>query len=293
MDLSRKSYGPLVVGAALVALGLGAWRALIAPRLPERLTNVQDVVATFVDVPDADTALYLYGAPRAGGVLFVGDSRVSEGLLSSALAAHGLADAAILMGPMGQLRDLLKAARTLPMRRIVVGLSPVSVYAPPTPNLVASLAGERTRRRTDRIDGDLGGAFRLWKRELARPIDTRHWNTGWFERATSAASLAWYTELLGPETRDARSARLTALENELRALINDGWDVTCLRTPVGPALRDIEEDALPAARFTELCARLGVPFLDEWRADYATSDGSHLTPAEAARFSAALAPRLR
>jgi len=292
MKLSRNSHGPLALGAACVVAGLWAWRSFVVPRLPPRLTDVQESTATFIDVPGADTALYLYGSPSEGGVLILGDSRVSEGLLPSALAGAGLPGAAILMGPMGQLRDALAAARRLPMRRLVVGLSPVSVYAPPTPNLVASLAGERARRATDRIDGALAGALRIAKRQWLRPLEARHWGHGWFERPSSAASLAWYSELLAPATRDARARRLDALEGELRALQNEGWQIACLRMPTGPALREVEEAALPTARFEDLCARLGLPFLDAWRADSTTADGSHLTPAEALRFSTRLAPDL-
>jgi len=292
MNLSRNSYGPIALGVALFALGIGAWRALVVPRMPERYSGTQTDIYAFVDLPGATTPVYRYGTPRPGGILFAGDSRVSGAFLRAVLERHGIPGATVLMGPTGQLRDSLAAARAMPLRRLVLGLSPLSVYAPLGAGTAADLARERGRSATERIDGYLGQCFARTRRSVARPLEARHWTSGWFERSTESADQPYYRTLLRAQTKADRAIHLRALEAELRALIDAGWRVACVRLPAGAVLQEIEDAALDRAEFHTLCARLGVPYFDHLDADYRTSDGSHLEPAEAARYSADFAREL-
>ncbi|MEZ6016737.1 MAG: hypothetical protein R3F49_16585 [Planctomycetota bacterium] len=292
MNLSRNSYGPIVLGAALFALGLAAWRMFVQPRMPEQLSGGQRVVPVYIERSDALTPLWRYGAPHEGGLLIAGDSRVSGAFLVDELARQGHSDAMVLMGPIGQLCDSLAVARTLPMRRLVLGLSPLSVYAPPTSESEFRRLRELRRSATSRFDVYAGREFAALRHDVVRPLELWHWRTGWFERSTAGDDQPYYRTLLAPDTYEARAARLVELEADLRRLLDDGWQVACVRLPAGRVLQEIEEAALPAQRLTALCERLGVPYLDYWTADFATTDGSHLTAGAARRFSAQFAADL-
>lgn len=293
MNLSRNSYGPLALGAVLVALGLVAWHELVVPRMPERYSGMHGDTYTFVDVPNATTPLYRFGTPHTGGILFAGDSRVSSAFPRSVLERSGIPNATVLMGPTGQLRDLLAAARRMPMRRLVLGLSPVSVYAPLGASTAADLVRERGRTATWRIDDFLSQHLAAWRHDLVRPLEARHWRRGWFERSTESDDQPYYHTLLAADTKAEREVHLRALEVELHDLLESGWQIACVRLPAGAVLRGIEDAALDGAEFQALGTRLGVAFFDHFRAEYRTADGSHLMPAEAARYTADFAAELR
>lgn len=283
---------PLAVATAIFLLGTAAWRLWVEPRMPEPLWGVQTSFPEFVTLSGATTTLFQFGAPHPRGVLFAGDSRPGLSFIPEVLAREGVAHPMVLMGPAAQLRDVLGVARGLPQRRLVLGLSPLSVSAPVIPECGVILARELARTSTDRIDERFGHQLRAAHRALVRPLEPRHWFEGWFQRNSADDDQPYYRRLLGPETREQRAERLRALEAELRALRAAGWEIVCVRLPIAPTMRAVENEAFERTEFDALCRRVGLPYFDDIEAEYPTSDSSHLTPAAARAYSASFAARL-
>ena len=152
---------------------------------------------------------------------------------------------------------------------------------------------ERRELSTAEIDRRLGDRVDVWRSRRVRTLSSGPWRDSWFETVDTSASNESYRVSLRPETRAEREANFESLTERLRALVEAGWRVVCVRLPLAPELLEIEEDSVPSERFARLAAEAGVPFLDYSRADYLTGDGTHMTVTSGRRFSRELGRALR
>lgn len=285
-------YGPFPILAGLSGwiLLLGGWRVAAAPRLSVSTAKDDPTIESFVDLEAADSALYLRGSESSDGLLVVGDSRANADISVRVLEREGIEPAGVLTGALAQLDDLLKAARTLAPRRLLVCLSPASVYARPAQNQDFLLEQERAKSWMERVDERLDGELDVLRRRIVRPTSPAFWDDHrQGNRIDPDAQTLIYRRVLGQPTRAARNERLAWLLRELGALQRDGWSIACLRLPISPSMLELEERAFPAALFQELCERLELPYLDLAGEAYDTQDGSHLLGREADRLTVVVA----
>lgn len=140
-----------------------------------------------------------------------------------------------------------------------------------------------------RVDAALSEAWREFRADHLQTLTGSTFGESWFHPLDPTAEVEVYERGLRRSTREERSdslARLCRLVAELRA---DGVEFVAVRLPISPQLLAVEEAGLPAAEFEDAFRELGVPYLDYSRADYTTTDGSHLTDRSARRFSHRLA----
>lgn len=284
--------GPLPILAAVCIVWLAAlgWRRGVEPAMLPPLELFDPVPQRFLDVEGARAPLYLNGWARSEGLLIVGDSRALADISLRALQRDGVRPVALLWNGLAQLDHLIEGARSLPTRRLLVCLSPASVHDRPRPNMTELLGRERAKTITTRIDEQLGRALSDLRRRFVRPVHPGLFSGGRFGEAPDPdRQVRIYSSLLSEPTRAARSKALWSLRRDLEALQAEGWRIACVRLPVSPRMRAVEDAAFPPRNFTKLCEGLGIPFLDAQDPSYATFDGSHLMAADAERLSAVLA----
>ena len=73
----------------------------------------------------------------------------------------------------------------------------------------------------------------------------------------------------------------------------DGWEVVCVRMPVGSVVGRAMNEAFSTADMRAACERLAIPFLDHARAPFPTKDGLHLTYGAAQSYARFLVEELR
>lgn len=264
-----------------------AWQQVVAAVAPEDPRRVQPLGWR---LPNETTnrPLYSHQDVDDAELWIVGDSRLFRGLYPEWFELKGHGETAILWGPAAQLLDLLPLVEDTPRRRVVVGLSPVSVYREfanddPQP--------EPLRRQIDRQLESMVHELRV---EHVRTLRTAPWMRGrWFYEPNELASDNTYRGQLRPVTRDPRMQRLERIENRLREIAKH-HDLVCIRAPISQSLLVIEDASFDAGLFAAMCERIGVPYLDYTRTlDLATSDGSHLTREAARQFTERLESDLR
>lgn len=289
---SRRGVAPVLLALAVCGSLLAAWMLAVQPRLPEPLRRADLRPGELRWFESETVVAYLRGEPSPASVLFLGDSRVHHALDDGALDDAGLGACLLWIGG-AQLGDLSSAARELEPKRLVVALSALSLHR--EGDRAAELALARRledRPLTARIDRALDDAASDLRARWIRVLDPKPWMDSWFERASPRATDARERRDLRPETRARRAERLEELAAALATLLAEGRSIACVRLPISPSLRAVEEEAFPGTAFAELCERLGIPYLDRSEAKYETTDGSHLTAASARRFSADLAQDL-
>lgn len=285
---------PILWTAALFAAGIALWKAAVEPALPPDARTLQWTRGRFVDVPRAYSPIYRVGDIGPESLVVAGDSRVQSGVSREILDDAGLGPTALLTGPSGQLRDLLRIARDTPARRLVLALSVLSIEGEPDRGFRRQL--RRLREPLDRagVDAALDSWLGDQRRRLITPIMTDSWRTAWFGTPDPLAQVEGYRARLQLVSDDARVKRLRQARGLLRALLDEGWTVVCVRLPTNPELRTVEDEAFAPDRFVEFCAELGIEYHDLGAdaAGYSSRDGSHLLPSEGRRFSRELAARL-
>lgn len=280
----------MLVASLALALLLGAWKLALEPRLPEPLRPRPHPAGTLRWLDDGRVPAYVQGEERAEAWLALGDSRVHHGLDRDALAARGLEPPALLWVGGAQLEKLLAAARELPQRRVLVALSPLSVHrvvlSPEREREAALAVSERPWNA--RVDAALDERLTALRSALVRWIDTRALERAWLEAPAPDATDARLRRALGPPTRAARAAALTRVERALAELAREGRSLRCVRFPVSPSVRAIEDEAFDPVLFERLCARRGLSYLD-LGTRYETIDGSHLSAPAARSLASELA----
>ncbi len=124
-------------------------------------------------------------------------------------------------------------------------------------------------------------------------LQPSQWEWGWAPPHDPRASDAAYRSALAPLGAAQRSAARAALEERFRELTSAGWELACVRLPIDPGLRALEDEAGIGAELSALVERLGVPYLDLGAWPDATTDGSHLHWRGADRATRALGRWLR
>lgn len=288
---ARFWLGPLPIPSALLAWGLliVGWRTFVMPRLPVPNLKVDPAVMRPVDAEGARSVPHLRGSASPDALLVLGDSRAFEDISLRVLARHGIEPAGLLTNALAQLDDLLLVARTLEPRRLLVCLSPASIYAKPPPHQAGIDEAERSKRWMQRVDERLDNELDVLRQRLVQPLQPAHWGHRPADVPNPDAQTAIYRGLLAPRTHALREAGFAKLGAELRALQLEGWRIACLRLPVSPSLQVIEEREFPAVRFERLCATLEIPYLDLLGEPYDTRDGSHVLGRETDRLSAVIA----
>lgn len=271
---------PVLTSIAVWAAGVGAWKAFAEPRFPPNLDHIAWTRGVYQPVPKGFSPIYRIGTIRSGGLVVAGDSRVQSGIDPEILDDAGLGPTALLTGPSGQLRDLLRIVRDAPARRLVLALSPLSVAA--FQNLrrqIKILEEPWTRAKVDDwLDTWLGDQ----QRRLVDTLSPARWSRSWLPPFDPEEQVEGYSTRL-PKIPDAqRLKRLADAKVLLRALSKGGWTIACVRIPTNPGVRAAEDAAWPPERFVEFCDDLGIPYLDLGRdaPDILSVDGSHLLARE-------------
>jgi hypothetical protein len=328
--------------SALVYAGLVAgWQLVVVPRLPPAIFHGEGDDGPLVWIEPHGMFLS-HGDVHAADLLFVGDSRMSDGIDFDALDAAGVDDAAMLWAASARLVDLLPAVRELPARRLVVGFSILSLERPRAGAATEVVRGSAPPASPEDLDRRLaqwgdeqvaqlvtkgfdqdeaqlvvdrmaelqrahvlrqGWSPRAIDRRLddwadavrdacVRTVSTELWRESWFYEIDPAKSNPVYVARVRQELPRDRQDTLERVGELLTGLVDDGWVVVCVRLPVSDELRAIEELALPSSAFSDLCAALGVRYLDYSAAPYSTRDGSHLLAPDAARFTERLVDEL-
>lgn len=267
-----------------------AWRAFADPEAPSTFVKFDPEVERFLDFEWSRTPLYTYGGLDPAGVLIVGESRVPAAISLRILRRHGVEPVGVVWAALAQTRDVVRAARELPPRRLLVCLSPVGLYSQEMPRLVRSLDTERERSLMQRIDKRLDDELDVFRQKLLRTTELSTWLRGpMATHREPRRQEGLYGGLVGESTRAPREERLLELTTMLREMRDAGWQIACVRLPAERGVERVEDAGFAPERFRDLCAGLGLPYLDMSGGDYMTSDGSHLLGFEADRASEVIA----
>ena len=289
----RRSLLPVAAATAGWLAAAVGWVGVVQPHLPAPIDETQHTRGRFVDVAGADTVLFTFGEPRPDGLLFVGDSRVQAGIDLAAARAVGVPSPALLVGPGGQLKDLLAALEGMPPGRAVIALSALSLYNPRKDGPLVELAAWRGPWTPERIDAELDARLGILRGRFVHPtIRPGRWQDGWIPVPDPTRDVRTYKVVMGEPTREPRVERLALLRADLEGLLARGGRIACMRTPISDELFAIERRGLAPNAFGRLCEELSLPFLDYYHAPFVTGDGGHLTPGEAAKFTRRLAQDL-
>jgi hypothetical protein len=266
---------------------LASWNAL-APDVPRRSLSPAITVAY-----SAQGNPISYNGPPSPDLLIVGDSRAAQGIKHRELQRLWLAHSGVIYAPItygGQLSDLLAAAKGRPARRLLIAVSPASIYCKQRQPLVKDL-GQPMQLFRD-IDDYLGQCGESLRGSLVTTVDARVWRDGWFYKSNEAKSDSFYFKLVSRDP-ERRMEELERFKIELRGLRRRGIEVACVRLPVSRSLRDIEDAHFPPALLEQACREVGIAFVDYARHGYKTHDGSHLAASDSRRFTRDLAADLQ
>ncbi len=153
--------------------------------------------------------------------------------------------------------------------------------------------GEQRRFDTRAFDAKLAHRVDRARSIALTPIEPQIWHSAWYQVARPNASDRTYTNIVAPQReaeRAAGAARITALMKEL---LERGFDVRCVRLPIEPGLRAIEDSTGAAEVLAAIPEELGIPYRDFGAWADATTDGSHLHWVAADRLTRELAQWLR
>jgi len=131
------------------------------------------------------------------------------------------------------------------------------------------------------------------REEGIRTISTLTWRGSWFINQSPETSNRSYRDVLGGVDESERRKNLDRVMAALIAAREAGREIVCIRVPISPALRTIEDREMPPELFTQACEQASIPFFDLTREDFSTKDGSHLNRPAAHEFSHRLADWLK
>lgn len=125
------------------------------------------------------------------------------------------------------------------------------------------------------------------------PVEPKNWHTAWRNRVNPRASDRNYRLVAAPERADERARGATELAGMLSELETLGWRIACVRLPIDPELRRIEDESGCIELFEGITRHGALPFRDFGGWDDATFDGSHLHWRAADRLTRELGRWLR
>lgn len=289
---ARRTWGPLLLGSVVTAVLLAVYSIAIAPRFPEDPDRVRFRPIRSFWFADQLRPLFSFEDPETAELLVIGDSRALRAVVAARFEEQGLGETAVLARGGARLVDLIEAAREMPTRRLVVTLTPFSLFE----RSVRDERGtepERGELTTQaRIDRYLDEHASRLRHNLVRTIDPAVWRRAWLPSPANVKAPIGYSDLMLVEEREQNRAALQRVVDQLAQLRDDGWDLVCVRIPISPELLAVEELGLPSAWITEAVEGAGLRYLDWSARDYPTDDGSHLTGPACEEFSAALAAEL-
>ncbi|MEZ6018058.1 MAG: hypothetical protein R3F49_23335 [Planctomycetota bacterium] len=259
-----RRFGPALLAVAAFGALVAAWLVLAPAHVPAPLMHPNQSDGRLVWAAPGVGPFHALGDVEHADLLFVGDSRVHDDLVLEVFAGEALGAPATLWGPGAYVPHLLPLAAQQPARRIVVGLSFLSLAEhanplvaealreqPPAPSRLAAPAdAARWRERqfahlvatgADRaaaaaFTGDLAEALMLHYTHVG-------WFTGRFDAALAArANYARVAALPTITTRPWRSAWFEAPEPERLARWAGG-----LARLSKPAARAAAAEAIAAA----------------------------------------------
>lgn len=221
--LRSAALGPIAFAALC-----GAWLALAPGRVPPPLLHPNHSDGRLVWAAPGRGPFHAIGPVEDAELVFVGDSRVHDDVVLEVVAREGLGRPATLWGPGAYLPHLLPLAAAQPARRVVVGLSFLSLAehanplvaaalaeAPPPPSRLAA-AADVARWRAARFDdlvatGADRGAAAAFTGDLAEALALHYEHVGWWTgpldtRLTAAFEYARVAALPTVTTRPWRAA---------------------------------------------------------------------------------------
>jgi hypothetical protein len=297
---NRRTYrriwlGPLpIVFAALGAIVLlGAWRLAADPDRHEQ-QKYDPQPRHFVDVEGAIAPLYVVGDASADALLILGDSRARTDISLTILARRGVDPVGLLWNGFAQLNYQLRAARSMPPRRLLVCLTPSGLYVAPMKRMAMLLEKERAVPLTQRIDERLSTALDVFRQRRVRTLEPLNWTIDYVEPKPEPERLAGlYRKLMDEKFHAPRQEQFEELRRNLREMRDSGFRILCVRLPASTMVEEAEDKGFPPEQFRDMCADLGFPYLDLSGRDPPTADGTHLLGEDAEAMSVELADWLR
>lgn len=292
---SVRKLAPVIICLATFAVLLMGWKQL-EPSLTEKGLLQPGSFSAFreeVKYYQSNRIIYDRRLLSLPEVLFVGDSRVGFDIIPVVFAKESGYSCEIVTYPLflgGQLLPLLEAIGSLPPRRVIIGVSPGSLYWKQTGNML--LISEHTNFRWPEVrailDNRLDKQVHQLRCQLVRPFSL----TRTFARMGPDLVDEQYQEGLEKD-QQLREESLARVGEKITELTAKGWQVALVRMPISPSLLAIETAGFPMEKVRQLAAKLKVPYLDfSKNHDYNTMDGSHLTGIEAEDFTFKLAQEM-
>jgi hypothetical protein len=294
--------GSLLAGAALVAAWLAAFpvdrpSGLVkfdpAPR--RWLTELPSAVQAGQPATNSKALVQFDGRDRSDGLLVVGDSRASAAISLRLLERELHRPCSMIWYGFAQYDLLLEGVRTLEPRTLLVCLTPAALHVNYMKRMELLLERERDKTWMRRLDDTLDDELDALRKQWLRPLDPtlyKSWTK--LDAVEPERQVGVYVDMLAKD-HAARLESLRRLEDGLRALQAEGRRIVCVRLPVLAKLEQVEDMNFEPRLWSEMCARLGAPYLDSFGGQdaYATSDGSHLVGADAERYTLVLAAWLQ
>jgi len=129
---------------------------------------------------------------------------------------------------------------------------------------------------TEGIDRRLAHHLDRWRVLHVQPVEPAEWHTAWLAPARLHENDDLYRGATAPERAVERASAALELAVTLRALRAAGWRVACVRWPIEPGLRQIEDASGTGALLLGITDEVGLPYLDLGAWADSTYDGSHL-----------------
>ncbi|MEZ6015477.1 MAG: hypothetical protein R3F49_10210 [Planctomycetota bacterium] len=160
---------------------------------------------------------------------------------------------------------------------------------------LARRAWQREQRWLDTagFDERLGHRVDRARAMLFDPLEPQVWQRAWFKAVNVRGSDAAYRRIVAESRNDERARGAEHVAALLAAFQARGWRVACVRLPIDPGLRTLEDSTGCAEVLAALPRDLGLPYRDFGAWPDATTDGSHLHWRAADRLTRELAAWLR
>jgi len=244
-------------------------------------------------------------------LLVVGDSRVQTGLRVKGLEeafGYNTKFYASAANYGGQIADYTESLLETRPRKMILTLAPFGVYVIQREvkfdenrwilfrTVVDNTLEMAVNRTRSYITDPIVFTTRLQAFEIPRM--TRFFSPFSFEsyaypvKYEEKKNIRLYNEFFIPG-KDIREKNMQTLTKNVEKLLEKGWEIVCIRIPVGESLRKIEEENFDCGRFDKMCKDLDIKYLDYSREHFETFDASHLGPFEAERFTRRLVKDLK